>query len=89
MYGFGTSNVTVAVAIVIAVITLGFTLATATGLHAWMTKVVNLKTWLTILFILFFLVFGGFVFIMRNMSDAIGVYPNDFFTQTFWYGDPE
>ena len=87
MYGFDTSNVTVA--IVIVVITLGFTLATATGLHAWMTKVVNLKTWLAILFMLFFLVFGGFVFIMRNMSDAIGVYLNDFFTQTFWYGDPE
>lgn len=74
---------------IIAIITAIFTIATVTGLHKWMTKVVNLKVWLSLLFMVFLLIFGGTVYIMQTMTDTIGAYVSTFINQSFWYGNPE
>jgi len=86
---WGVQTDSLMVAAVIAVITAIFTLATVSGLHKWMAKIVNVKVWLSILFMVFLLVFGGFVFIMQHMSDTLGAYLSTFVNQTFWYGNPE
>lgn len=88
-YIWGIENSPATTALIIGIITAIFTLATVSGLHKWMAKVVNIKTWLSIFFMVFFLVFGGFVFIMQNMTDTLGAYISTFVFQSFWYGDPE
>ena len=88
-YIWGTDTDVAMTAIIIGVITTAFTLATVSGLHKWMSKVVNIKVWISILFMVFFLVFGGFTFIMQHMVDTMGVYLSTFIHQTFWYGNPE
>ena len=88
-YIWGADTNIVWTAVIIGVITAIFTVATVSGLHKWMSKVVNIKVWLSIFFMIFLLVFGGFVFIMQQMTDQLGVVVNNFFTQTFWYGNPE
>ncbi len=76
-------------AILIGIITAVFTLATVSGLHKWMAKIVNIKVWLAVAFMVFLLVFGGFVFIMQHMTDTLGAYISSFIGQSLWYGDPE
>lgn len=88
-YIWGVETNSVTIALIIAVITAIFTLATVSGLHSMMSKVVNIKVWLSILFMLFLLVFGGFVYIMQTMTDTLGAYISTFINQTFWYGNPE
>ena len=88
-YIWGVETNSITTALIIAGITAIFTLATVSGLHKMMAKVVNLKVWLSIIFMVFLLVFGGFVFIMQTMTDTLGAYISTFFNQTFWYGDPE
>lgn len=87
IWGFETN--TVWTALIIGGITIAFTVATVSGLHKWMSKIVNIKVYLSIFFMLFFLVTAGFVFIMQQLTDQIGMVINDFFTQTFWYGNPD
>ena len=87
IWGFETNNGMTA--IIIGIITAVFTLATVSGLHKWMSKVVNIKVLLSVMFMVFLLVFGGFVFIMQQMTDTLGAYFSTFVNQTFWYGNPE
>ena len=87
IWGVNTTNVTTA--FIIAIITALFTLATVSGLHRWMSKVVNWKTWLSLAFMIFILIFGGTVFIMQNMTNTFGQYLSKFVMQTFWYGNPK
>ncbi len=75
--------------IVIGIITALFTLATVSGLEKMMSKVVNAKVYLAIVFMVFLLVFGGFVYIMQTMTDVFGAYVSTFIRQTFWLGNPE
>ena len=75
--------------VIIAIITAIFTLATVAGLEKMMAKVVNLKVYLSIAFLVFFLVFAGFVYIMQTMTDVFGSYVSNFIRQSFWMGNPE
>lgn len=88
-YIWGVKTNSVTIALIIAGITAIFTLATVSGLHSMMSKVVNIKVWLSILFMIFLLAFGGFVYIMQTMTDTFGAYISTFINQTFWYGNPK
>lgn len=83
--GWGTNNFVIAA--IIGIITAVFTLATVAGLEKAMSKVVNFKVWLAIFFMVFMLVFGGFTFIMKEMTWTLGNYITTFINQSFWYGD--
>ena len=87
VWGINTTNITTA--FIIAIITAIFTLATVSGLHRWMAKIVNWKTWLSLGFMIFILIFGGTVYIMQTMVDTLGAYLSKFVMQTFWYGNPK
>lgn len=88
-YIWGIDTTSVTTALIIAGITAIFTLATVSGLHKMMAKVVNLKVWLSIAFMVFILIFGGTVYIMQTMTDTLGAYISTFINQTFWYGNPK
>lgn len=88
-YVYGMEETPLLTASIIGIITAVFTVATVTGLHKWMSKVVNFKVWLSIFFMVFLLVFGGTVFIMQHMTQTLGAYLSTFVYQSFWYGDPK
>ena len=88
-YIWGIDTTSITTAFIIAIITAIFTLATVSGLHRWMSKVVNWKTWLSLGFMIFILIFGGAVYIMQTMVDTLGAYLSKFVMQTFWYGNPK
>ena len=88
-YVYGVEQTPLLTASIIGIITAAFTLATVTGLHKWMAKVVNFKVWLSIFFMVFLLVFGGTVFILDHMVDTLGATLSMFVYQSFWYGDPK
>ena len=88
-YVYGVETNVMWTALIIAGMTALFTLATVSGMHKWMSKINNFKVYLSIFFLVFFLLFAGFVFIMQQLTDQVGLLINDFFTQTFWYGNPE
>jgi choline/glycine/proline betaine transport protein len=86
-YIWGIQATPVTISIVIAVITLIFTLATISGLHKAMQIAANLKVWLSIGFMVFIFLFGGAVLILNNFTDTLGAYFQNFIGQTLWMGN--
>jgi choline/glycine/proline betaine transport protein len=75
--------------IIIAIITVIFTLATVSGLHKAMQMAADIKIWLSIAFMVFIFVFGGSIFILNNFTNTLGSYLQNLIGQTFWMGNIE
>lgn len=75
------------IAIIIAIITVIFTLATISGLHQAMQAAANIKLWLSVGFMIFIFIFGGSVAILNNLTNTLGGYLQNFIGQTFWMGN--
>ncbi|EHQ87624.1 glycine betaine uptake BCCT transporter [Desulfosporosinus youngiae] len=88
-YIWGIPATPTTVSIVIAVMTLLFTLATISGLHKAMQIAADIKIWLSIGFMVFIFLFGGTVLILNNFTDTLGAYLQNFVGQTFWMGNIE
>ncbi|MBC2723691.1 BCCT family transporter [Desulfosporosinus sp.] len=86
-YIWGIPATPMTVSIVIAVMTLLFTLATISGLHKAMQIAADIKIWLSIGFMVFIFLFGGTVIILNNFTDTLGAYLQNFVEQTFWMGN--
>ena len=83
-YIWGVSASPTTIAIIIAVITALFTLATISGLHKAMQFAANLKIWLSIAFMVFIFLFGGMVGILNTFTSTLGSYLQTFVGQTLW-----
>jgi len=83
-YIWGIDATPVTTSIIIAVITVLFTLATISGLHKAMQAAANIKVWLSVAFMAFIFIFGGTVFILNNFTNSLGAYIQNFIGQTFW-----
>lgn len=77
------------VALIIAIMTAIFTFATVSGLHKAMQAVADLKTWLSIAFMVFIFMFGGSVFILNIFTNTLGDYLQNFIGQSLWMGNPD
>ena len=76
-------------AIIIAIMTAIFTLATVSGLHKAMQAVADVKVWLSIGFMVFIFLFGGMVFILNTFTHTLGDYIQNFIGQSMWMGNIE
>jgi len=88
-YIWGIPSTPMTVSIIIAIITVIFTLATVSGLHKAMQAAANIKIWLSVAFMVFIFVFGGSVFILNNFTNTLGSYLQNLVGQTFWMGNVE
>lgn len=86
-YVWGIKATPVTISIVIAVMTILFTLATISGLHKAMQIAADIKVWLSIGFMVFIFLFGGVVLILNNFTDTLGAYFQNFIGQTLWMGN--
>lgn len=86
-YIWGIKATPTTISVVIAVMTILFTLATISGLHKAMQFAANIKVWLSIAFMVFIFVFGGMVLILNNFTDTLGAYLQNFVGQTLWMGN--
>lgn len=76
-------------AIIIAIMTVIFTMATVSGLHKAMQAVADVKVWLSIGFMVFIFLFGGMVFILNSFTHTLGDYIQNFIGQSLWMGNIE
>lgn len=88
-YIWGIKATPVTISIIIAVMTLLFTLATVSGLHKAMQAAANIKIWLSVAFMVFIFLFGGSIGILNNFTGSLGAYLQNFVGQTFWMGNIE
>ncbi|MBC3901060.1 BCCT family transporter [Acetobacterium malicum] len=88
-YIWGIEATPMTTSIIIAIITVIFTLATVSGLHKAMQMAADIKIWLSIAFMVFIFVFGGSVFILNNFTNSLGTYLQNLIGQTFWMGNIE
>ena len=88
-YMWGIESTPMTVSLIIAVITVIFTLATVSGLHKAMQMAADIKIWLSIALRVFIFVFGGSVFILNNFTNTLGTYLQNIVGQTFWMGNVE
>lgn len=88
-YIWGIPANSMTISIIIAVMTILFTLATISGLHSAMQAVANIKVWLSVAFMIFIFLFGGKVFILNTFTHTLGDYLQNFVGQTFWMGNIE
>lgn len=88
-YVWGIEPSSFLIAIIIAIMTVIFTLATVSGLHKAMQNIANLKVGLSIAFMVFIFIFGGTVYILNNFTSTLGSYLQNFIGQTFWMGNLE
>ena len=86
-YVWGIKATPVTISMVIAVMTVLFTLATISGLHKAMQIAADIKVWLSIGFMVFIFLFGGAVLILNNFTDTLGAYFQNFVGQTLWMGN--
>lgn len=77
------------IAVIIAVMTASFTLATVSGLHKAMQAVADTKVWLSIVFMVFIFLFGGSVFQLNMFTHTLGEYLQNFISQSLWMGNVE
>ncbi|WP_411682766.1 BCCT family transporter [Clostridium thailandense] len=75
------------ISIIIAIMTVIFTLATVSGLHKAMQMTANIKLWLSVGFMVFIFLFGGMVGILNNFISTLGGYLQNFVGQTLWMGN--
>lgn len=83
-YVYGIKGGTVLTCVLIAVITLLFTLATISGLQKGMKLIADIKIWLSIGFMVFILIFGGSVFIMDLFTNTLGGYLSGLIRKSLW-----
>lgn len=83
-YVYGIESSTALTCLIIAIITVLFTLATMSGLHKAMQMVANVKIWLSVAFMVFIFVFGGAVFICNIFTTSLGGYLGDIITKSLW-----
>ena len=86
-YVWGIKSTPGTISIIIAVMTVIFTLATVSGLEKAMQAVANLKVWLSVAFMLFIFLFGGMSFILNLFTDTLGSYAQNFIGQSLWMGN--
>ncbi|AKL96891.1 choline/carnitine/betaine transport [Clostridium aceticum] len=86
-YIWGIKATTGTISIIIAVMTVIFTLATISGLHKAMQAAANIKIWLSIGFMVFIFLFGGTVFILNNFTHTLGAYLQNFVGRSLWMGN--
>ncbi|HEX3032595.1 MAG TPA: BCCT family transporter [Bacillota bacterium] len=86
-YIWGIKSSPLTISIIIAIMTVMFTMATVSGLHKAMQMVANLKVWLSIAFMVFIFLFGGMVFILNNFTQAVGAYFQTIIGQSLWMGN--
>ncbi|MHB8171049.1 MAG: glycine betaine uptake BCCT transporter [Thermincolia bacterium] len=75
------------ISVIIAIMTVIFTLATVSGLHNAMQFVANVKVWLSVGFMVFIFLFGGTVYILNTFTDTLGAYLQNFIGQSLWMGN--
>lgn len=75
------------IAVIIAVMTVIFTLATVSGLHKAMQAVADIKVWLSTAFMVFIFLFGGSVFQLNIFTHTLGDYLQNFIGQSLWMGN--
>lgn len=88
-YIWGIKATPMTISVIIAVMTILFTLATVSGLHKAMQAAANIKVWLSVAFMVFIFLFGGTVFILNNFTDSLGAYLQNFVGQSLWMGNLE
>lgn len=88
-YVWGIEPTPFLVSVIIALMTVIFTLATVSGLHKAMQNIANLKVGLSIAFMVFIFIFGGMVYILNNFTSTLGAYLQNIVGQTFWMGNLE
>ncbi len=86
-YIWGIESTPATISIIIAVMTVLFTLATVSGLNKAMQMVANVKVWLSVAFMAFIFMFGGMVFILNMFTDTLGSYIQNFVGQSLWMGN--
>lgn len=86
-YIWGIPSNPLTISVIIAIITVLFTVATVSGLHKAMQATANLKIWLSVGFMIFIFLFGGMVPILNNFTNGVGEYLQNFIGQTFWMGN--
>ena len=86
-YLWGIKATPLTISIIIAVMTVIFTLATVSGLHKAMQAAANIKVWLSVAFMVFIFLFGGMVVILNNFTDTLGAYLQNFMGQSLWMGN--
>ncbi|HMM06350.1 MAG TPA: BCCT family transporter [Clostridiales bacterium] len=83
-YVYGIESTTVLTCIIIAIITVIFTIATMTGLQKGIQLVADIKIWLSIAFMVFIFLFGGAVFICDLFTNTFGGYLGGIITKSLW-----
>lgn len=88
-YIWGVQATPAMTAIVIAIMTVIFTMATVSGLHKAMQFVANTKMALSVGFMVFIFLFGGSVYILDTFTHTLGDYTQNFIGQSLWMGNKE
>ena len=83
-YVYGIENTAFFTILVIAVITVLFTVATVSGLQKGMQLVADIKIWISIGFMIFIFLFGGAVFICDIFTTTLGGYLGNLIQKSLW-----
>lgn len=83
-YIYGVKTGTALTCIIIAIITVAFTIATISGLQKGIQLIADIKIWLSIAFIIFIFVFGGAVFILDLFTNTFGGYLGNIIQKSLW-----
>lgn len=83
-YIYGVKTGTVITCVIIAVITVIFTIATITGLQKGIQLIADIKVWLSIAFMIFIFVFGGAVVILDLFTNTLGGYLGNIVEKSLW-----
>ncbi|KIR02905.1 Glycine betaine transporter OpuD [Lachnospiraceae bacterium TWA4] len=85
-YIYGVKTGTAFTCIVIAIITVAFTIATITGLQKGVQLIADVKIWMSIGFMIFIFVFGGAVMILDLFTNTFGGYLGGLIEKSLWVG---
>lgn len=83
-YVYGIENTALLTCIIIAAITVLFTIATVSGLQKGMQLVADIKIWISIGFMVFIFIFGGAVFICDIFTNTLGGYLGGIIQKSLW-----
>ena len=83
-YIYGVKGGTLLTCLIIAGITVCFTLATISGLQKGMQLIADIKIWLSVGFMIFIFVFGGAVFILDLFTNTLGGYLGNLLPHSLW-----
>ena len=86
-YIFGVEPSAMLTSVIIAIMTIIFTIVTISGLHKAMQIAADIKVWLCIGFMVFIFIFGGMTYILDILTDSFGNYLQTFIGRTFWMGN--